>query len=72
MEGTKTNDWKVMRMENFLYVFSIEDKDKLLSIGATLLYEDSENHVYAFKNDIQRYSLKKYKGKHITTDTLLF
>lgn len=37
-------------MEKFLYVFTDEDRDFLLSHGMSMLKEDRKNHLYVFAN----------------------
>lgn len=45
-------------MPKFLYVFSEENKQQLISAGFTLLKEDERNNVYVFEaNDDLKYSL---------------
>lgn len=38
-------------MNKFIYVFSAEDRDKLLSQGAMLLRSDEYNQMFVFLND---------------------
>lgn len=36
-------------MKKFIYVFSIEDKDKLINAGYQLLKADTRNNIYTFR-----------------------
>ncbi len=38
-------------MEKFIYVFSDENRDRLLACGCTLLKSDTKNQRYVFAND---------------------
>lgn len=40
---------------SFVYVFSDEDKDKLLSRGYQLLKSDEKEHVYIFENSGEKF-----------------
>lgn len=41
-------------MENFIYVFTKNDRDKLLSLGFTMLKSDNDTDTYVFINDGQQ------------------
>ena len=41
-------------MENFIYVFTKNDRDKLLSLGFTMLKSDNDTDTYVFINDEQQ------------------
>lgn len=38
-------------MKQFIYVFTPEDKDKLLERGYKLLRDDKQQNLYVFKNE---------------------
>jgi len=56
---------------NFVYVFSKQDRDKLLSLGYVLLKEDYMNNVYVFINNnfssFQKLPVKKYSFSSVLT-----
>jgi hypothetical protein len=57
-------------MEKFLYVFSEEDKDALLSMGYTLLKSDGKG-IYVFANQAnQTFALTNVQ--FVRSDTLTF
>lgn len=41
-------------MENFIYVFTKNDRDKLLSLEFTMLKSDEDTDTYVFINDEQQ------------------
>lgn len=57
----------------FVYVFSVEDKEKLLNRGYTLLKDDSANNVYIFKSDESiTFSALDGVEDYVTSDVLTF
>lgn len=55
----------------FIYVFSTEDRDKLVKAGLTLLKEDTNNSIYVFgKNNSLTFALADVS--YVETDTLTF
>ena len=59
-------------MGNFVYVFSQEDKQRLINAGYLLLKEDVKNNVYTFKaTDTMRYALDTL-DEYTVSDTLTF
>jgi len=60
-----------MDKTNFIYVFSVEDKKKLLSWGYTLIKEDKKQNIYVFDNlGTVRFSASDMK--FVLTNTLTF
>lgn len=58
-------------MEKFIYVFSKEARDKLLSQGLKLLCSDNDNETYVFENETSlSFSLSGISV--IKTNTLMF
>ena len=58
-------------MEHYLYVFSDEERDELISAGYVLVTADEQQHRYVFENqDVIRFDLNKVKA--IPSDILTF
>lgn len=60
-------------MDKFIYVFSDEDKAKLIELGLLLLRDDISNKVFIFKSEesLQPSSLDDVED-YMTSDVLLF
>ena len=43
-----------MVMDSFIYVFTKSDRDRLLSLGFTILKADENTDIYVFVNDGQQ------------------
>lgn len=62
-------------MKKFLYVFSPEDRDKLISRKYTMLKCDDKNDVYIFINNSLRQDERHFDLntiQYVTSDTLTF
>lgn len=58
-------------MEKFIYVFTENSRDRLLSKGYRLLKEDEANNIFIFANtDSMSFDLNGII--HLASDTLLF
>lgn len=58
-------------MRHFLYVFSDEERDALLSLNYKLLKSDAGNHVYVFENeDVVKFD--QHSVKAVQSDVLTF
>lgn len=58
-------------MDNFIYVFSTADRDKLLGGGFLLLREDADNSIYVFRADDKLCFLLS-DISYLTSNTLTF
>lgn len=58
-------------MCNFIYVTSIEAKDKLLSYGYNLLKSNEEKNIYVFEN-IQEQCFSLEPSEYALSNTLTF
>lgn len=56
----------------FIYVFSIEDRDKLLAKNYTLLKSDESNGIFIFENSNQLAFGETDIEKYVFSDTLTF
>ncbi|MCQ2052336.1 MAG: hypothetical protein MJZ03_00100 [archaeon] len=56
----------------FIYVFSIEDRDKLLAKNYTLLKSDESNGIFIFENSNQLTFGETDIEKYVFSDTLTF
>lgn len=61
----------------FVYVFSEQDKTKLLSNGYALLKEDPKNNLYVFALELETDALEEFStrfdlGKYCFTNVLTF
>jgi hypothetical protein len=60
-----------MKKKNFIYVFRVEDRDKLLALGYQLLKSDDSQGMYIFENlGLVKFSINDMK--FVLTDTLTF
>lgn len=66
-------------MKQFIYVFSTEDRDKLLGLGFSLLKEDEDNNIFVFvaenvydKSDIALKFDAVDLSEYMESDTLTF
>lgn len=58
-------------MEHFLYVFSKQERDALISIGYALLKSDETNDIYIFENQNElRFNVDDIQA--VQSDTLTF
>lgn len=58
-------------MSKFIYVFSVDDRDKLLSMGYTLIKSDERNSYYVFENrESLQFDVKDLR--YIASSTLTF
>ena len=55
----------------FIYVFSIQDRDTLLSKGYKLLKSDEKNNIYIFANNDQ-FTFGETDMKFVFSNTLTF
>lgn len=61
----------IMKKKNFIYVFRVEDRDKLLALGYRLLKSDDSQGMYIFENlGLVKFSINDMK--FVLTDTLTF
>ncbi len=61
----------IMKKKNFIYVFRVEDRDKLLALGYQLLKSDDSQGMYIFENlGLVKFSINDMK--FVLTDTLTF
>lgn len=58
-------------MDKFLYVFCMEDRDKLLSLGYSLLKSDERNSIYIFETK-ESFKIDVGKSDYILSNTLTF
>lgn len=61
-----------MNGDKFIYVFTKDDRDKLLDAGMKLLNFDEKNGVYIFLKEADAMDYSLQKTEHITTNTLSF
>ncbi len=59
-------------MKKFIYVFSNEDKRKLLEAGYLLLKEDSQNEIYIFNAPNELSFALNAIGDYMESNTLTF
>ncbi|MBQ8135058.1 MAG: hypothetical protein IJ192_11730 [Clostridia bacterium] len=57
--------------DKFIYVFSREDYEELLSSGMNLIKADESNHVYIFENDKKR-KFDMNEMEFVITDVISF
>jgi hypothetical protein len=58
-------------MKKFIYVFSGDDRDKMLGLGFALLKSDTVQEIYVFANkETQNYSNMDFS--YILSDTMTF
>lgn len=58
-------------MEKFIYVFSLDDKETLLTKGYNLLKSDELNHIYIFENKSD-FCFSENNMKFVYSDVLTF
>lgn len=58
-------------MDNFIYVFTESDRDRLLSLGFTILKADESTDIYVFVNNGQQ-KFTVDDMKFALSDTLTF
>lgn len=58
-------------MANFIYVTSIDARDRLLSHGYILLKSNEEKNIYVFENKPE-YCFALSKHEYVLSDTLTF
>ena len=61
----------IMSKTNFIYVFSIEDKNKLLSLGYGLIKSDENQNIYVFDN-VGKSKFSSNDMNFVLTNTLTF
>ena len=60
-----------MDKAKFIYVFSVEDKNKLLSLGYSLIKSDENQDIYVFDNSGE-FKFSSNDMNFVLTDTLTF
>ena len=57
--------------KKFIYVFSIDDKNKLLSLGYKLVKPNEDQKIYVFENTGE-FKFSAYDTSFVLSDTLTF
>lgn len=55
----------------FIYVFSVDDRNKMIAMGNMLIYADDTNSMYVFENT-NKLTFSEHDIKYVVSDVLTF